>query len=84
MTLESWAMGIVRPVCEHFPMRPCFLFLYIAERVYNNEPFIAIIINATTESREQEIKSRNKGEMEAEQAAQLEKRRTNFYSFANS
>ncbi len=34
--------------------------------------FIAIIINATTESREQEIKKQEQGEMEAEQAAQLE------------
>ncbi len=73
MTLESWAMGSVRPVCEHFPYATMFFipFILLSAFIIMNL-FIAIIINATTESREQEIKKQEQGEMEAEQAAQLE------------
>lgn len=73
MTLESWAMGIVRPVCEHFPYATLFFipFVLLSAFIIMNL-FIAIIINATTESREQEIKKLRQEEMEAEQAAHLE------------
>ncbi len=54
-------------LCDHV-----FYSLYIAERVYNNEPFIAIIINATTEKQGAGNQKQEQGEMEAEQAAQLE------------
>ena len=66
-------MGIVRPVCEHFPYATMFFipFILLSAFIIMNL-FIAIIINATTESREQEIKKQEQGEMEAEQAAQLE------------
>lgn len=54
MTLESWAMGIVRPVCEQFPFAPWFFvpFVLISAFIIMNL-FIAIIIGAMSEAREQ-------------------------------
>lgn len=54
MTLESWAMGIVRPVCEQFPYAPFFFvpFVLISAFIIMNL-FIAIIIGAMSEAREQ-------------------------------
>jgi voltage-gated sodium channel len=47
MTLESWSMGIARPVMEHFPYAWAFFipFILIATFTMLNL-FIAIIVNA--------------------------------------
>lgn len=68
MTLESWAMGIVRPVLEQFPYATLFFvpFVLISAFIIMNL-FIAVIINAATESRDEEIKklvSENAGQDE--------------------
>lgn len=54
MTLESWAMGIVRPVCEQFPYAPYLFvpFVLISSFIIMNL-FVAIIIGAMSEAREQ-------------------------------
>lgn len=54
MTLESWAMGIVRPVCVQFPQAAFFFvpFVLISAFIIMNL-FIAIIIGAMSEAREQ-------------------------------
>lgn len=72
MTLESWAMGIVRPVCEQFPYATLFFvpFVLLSAFIIMNL-FIAIIINAATESREQEIRKLQQEEAEAQQKSQM-------------
>ncbi|WP_299324163.1 ion transporter [Parasphingopyxis sp.] len=54
MTLESWSMGIVRPVMEVYPMAWTFFvpFILITSFVVLNL-FIAIIVNAMHESQEE-------------------------------
>ncbi|MGP1353515.1 MAG: ion transporter [Parasphingopyxis sp.] len=54
MTLESWSMGIVRPVMEVYPMAWVFFvpFILITSFVVLNL-FIAIIVNAMHESQEE-------------------------------
>lgn len=71
MTLESWAMGIVRPVCERFPYATFFFvpFVLISAFIIMNL-FIAVIINAATESREQEIKKLQEESDEKEEQKQ--------------
>lgn len=53
MTLESWAMGIVRPVCEQFAYAAFFFvpFVLLSAFIIMNL-FIAVIINAMNEARE--------------------------------
>jgi len=47
MTLESWSMGIVRPVMEHHPSSWAFFILYILVTTFTMlNLFIAIIVNA--------------------------------------
>jgi len=47
MTLESWSMGIVRPVMETFPFACMFLILFILIASFTMlNLFIAIIVNA--------------------------------------
>ncbi len=60
MTLESWAMGIVRPVSQQFPYAYMFFvpFVLVSSFVILNI-FIAVIINAMTEAREQIVKQMN-------------------------
>ncbi|MEM8694943.1 MAG: ion transporter [Pseudomonadota bacterium] len=54
MTLESWSMGIVRPVMEEYPMAWIFFvpFILITSFVVLNL-FIAIIVNAMHESQDE-------------------------------
>jgi voltage-gated sodium channel len=57
MTLESWSMGIVRPVMETFPLAWMYFlpFILIATFMMLNL-FIAVIVNAMQTNHEQEAK----------------------------
>lgn len=47
MTLESWAMGIVRPVMEVFPLSWVFFLIFILASTFTLlNLFIAVIVNA--------------------------------------
>ena len=47
MTLESWAMGIVRPLMEVFPMAWIFFLIFIVASTFTLlNLFIAVIVNA--------------------------------------
>jgi len=47
MTLESWSMGIARPVMQHFPYAWIFFVLFILVATFTMlNLFIAIIVNA--------------------------------------
>ncbi|GAA0576096.1 ion transporter [Caenispirillum bisanense] len=68
MTLESWSMGIVRPVMEKFPLAWSFFvpFILIATFTMLNL-FIAVIVNAMQSLHEEE---RAEIEREVEEVAQ--------------
>jgi voltage-gated sodium channel len=55
MTLESWSMGIVRPVMEHFPLAWLYFlpFILIATFTMLNL-FIAVVVNAMQATHDQE------------------------------
>lgn len=57
MTLESWSMGIVRPIMEAFPLAWAFFvpFILIATFTMLNL-FIAVIVNAMQSLHEEEVK----------------------------
>ncbi len=57
MTLESWSMGIVRPVMETFPLAWIFFvpFVFITSFGVLNL-FIAIIVNSMTALQQEELK----------------------------
>jgi voltage-gated sodium channel len=67
MTLESWSMGIARPVMETFPYAWVFFipFILIATFTMLNL-FIAVIVNAVQTMHDDD----NKDELEAEKATQ--------------
>ena len=86
MTLESWSMGIVRPVMEQHPGAWLFFVLYILVTTFTLlNLFIAIIVNAmhtsadeSAEANRLEIKeelSRELAEMERRLVEQLNNRR---------
>lgn len=55
MTLESWSMGISRPVMEHFPYAWAFFIPFILVATFTMlNLFIAIIVNAMQTFTEQE------------------------------
>jgi len=55
MTLESWSMGIVRPIMEEYPMAWMFFVPYILIATFTMlNLFIAIIVNAMQLQNEQE------------------------------
>jgi voltage-gated sodium channel len=55
MTLESWSMGIVRPVMEVYPLAWLFFVPFILLTTFAVlNLFIAIIVNAMTESHSEE------------------------------
>ena len=68
MTLESWSMGIARPVMEQFPYAWLFFvpFILIATFTMLNL-FIAVIVNAVQSMHDAEHKT----ELDAEKATQL-------------
>ena len=50
MTLESWAMGIVRPVMEVFPQAWIFFLIFILSSTFTLlNLFVAVIVNAIQE-----------------------------------
>ncbi|MBE0621460.1 MAG: ion transporter [Burkholderiales bacterium] len=62
MTLESWAMGIVRPVLEVYPLAWVFFLIYILISTFTMlNLFIAVVVNAmqTEHAREFEAEKRN-------------------------
>lgn len=69
MTLESWSMGIARPVIAEFPYAWAFFvpFILIATFTMLNL-FIAVIVNAVQSMHDEE----HKEEHDAEQATQLQ------------
>ena len=86
MTLESWSMGIVRPVMEQHPGAWLFFVLYILVTTFTMlNLFIAIIVNAmhssadeSAEANRREIKdelTRELAEMEQRLIEQLNNRR---------
>jgi len=57
MTLESWAMGIVRPVMEVFPLAWVFFLLFILASTFTLlNLFIAVIVNAIQQEHTGETK----------------------------
>ncbi len=70
MTLESWSMGIVRPVMEVFPQAWIFFVLFILISTFTMlNLFIAVIVNAI--QAEHDIESRDKEAAVAAPEAQL-------------
>jgi len=66
MTLESWSMGIVRPVMEQHPQAWIFFILYILIATFTMlNLFIAIIVNAMNSGAEGEAET-NQLEMKDE------------------
>ena len=71
MTLESWSMGIVRPVMEVFPQAWAFFVLFILVSTFTMlNLFIAVIVNAI--QAEHEIELRDKDAAAAEKSAATE------------
>jgi voltage-gated sodium channel len=63
MTLESWSMGIVRPVMEVFPQAWMFFVLFILISTFTMlNLFIAVIVNAIQAEHELEIRDKEDGE----------------------
>jgi len=60
MTLESWSMGIVRPVMVEHPYAWIFFVIFILVATFTMlNLFIAIIVNAMQTFTEQENRERN-------------------------
>ena len=79
MTLESWSMGIVRPVMEQHPTAWIFFVLYILVTTFTMlNLFIAIIVNAMHSSADESAEANRlqiKNELSSELAA-MEQRLT--------
>ena len=61
MTLESWSMGIVRPVMDVFPYAWIFFVAFILSTTFAVlNLFIAIIVNSMHEAAEQEADAKGK------------------------
>jgi voltage-gated sodium channel len=57
MTLESWAMGIVRPIMEVFPLAWIFFLIFILASTFTLlNLFIAVIVNAIQQEHLDEVK----------------------------
>jgi voltage-gated sodium channel len=79
MTLESWAMGVVRPVMEVFPFAWAFFVLFILTSTFTLlNLFIAVIVNAIQQehSGEQAATARELARLREEIAALRESLRT--------
>ncbi len=58
MTLEGWAMDIVRPVMEVFPLAWVFFLIFILSSTFTLlNLFIAVIVNAIQQEQIDEVKS---------------------------
>ena len=70
MTLESWSMGIARPVIEAFPHAWIFFVLFILISTFTMlNLFIAVIVNAIQAEHEIEIKHKTADAAPAPEAA---------------
>lgn len=71
MTLESWAMGIVRPICDVYPYAWIFFvpFVLISSFVILNV-FIAVIVNGMGEARR--IQEKKQASLAAEMLSERE------------
>lgn len=70
MTLESWSMGIARPVIEAFPHAWIFFVLFILISTFTMlNLFIAVIVNAIQAEHEIEIKDKSADAAPAPEAA---------------
>jgi voltage-gated sodium channel len=59
MTLESWSMGIVRPVMEVYPYAWAFFIVFILVSTFTMlNLFIAVIVNAIQSEHELELKEK--------------------------
>ena len=64
MTLESWAMGIVRPVMELFPQAWVFFLIFILTSTFTMlNLFIAVIVNAIQQEHQDDGRSTNESEL---------------------
>ena len=64
MTLESWAMGIVRPVMEVFPQAWVFFLVFILTSTFTMlNLFIAVIVNAIQQEHQDDGRSTNDSEL---------------------
>ena len=64
MTLESWAMGIVRPVMEIFPQAWVFFLIFILTSTFTMlNLFIAVIVNAIQQEHQDDGRSTNDSEL---------------------
>ncbi len=71
MTLESWSMGIVRPVMEQHPSAWVFFVLYILVTTFTMlNLFIAIIVNAMHSSADESAEA-NRLQIKAELSKEL-------------
>ncbi|MDF1608771.1 ion transporter [Hoeflea sp. YIM 152468] len=72
MTLESWSMGIVRPVMEVYPLAWAFFIPFIACTTFTVlNLFIGIIVSAMQEEHEAEVTA-DRESMVSDQSAMLE------------
>ncbi|MGA0116659.1 MAG: ion transporter [Burkholderiales bacterium] len=66
MTLESWSMGIARPVIEAFPQAWIFFVLFILISTFTMlNLFIAVIVNAIQAEHEIEIHDKQPGDTQS-------------------
>ena len=64
MTLESWAMGIVRPVMEVFPQAWVFFLIFILASTFTLlNLFIAVIVNAIHQEQQSDERPSIEGEL---------------------
>jgi voltage-gated sodium channel len=69
MTLESWSMGIVRPVMEKFPYAWAFFVPYIIVTTFAAlNLFIGVVVNAMQDANAQAQIAEREAEREAERA----------------
>jgi len=69
MTLESWSMGIVRPVMEVYPYAWMFFILFILVSTFTMlNLFIAVIVNAIQSEHEIELHEKGEGEKKQSEA----------------
>ncbi|GGK48349.1 ion transporter [Salinarimonas ramus] len=70
MTLESWSMGIVRPVMEVYPYAWAFFVPFIVVTTFTVlNLFIGIVVSAMQAVHEEEAKREREAERQADQAA---------------
>ena len=69
MTLESWSMGIVRPVMEVFPQAWMFFVLFILISTFTMlNLFIAVIVNAIQAEHDIEVRDKEASEAPSPEA----------------